>query len=127
MQITPYLTFPGTARDAITFYADALGGTIENIMTIGNVPDAGPVSDGYKDKLGSSDGVTKMKLKSGEAGKAKVLVKAKGDSLVVPTLPLTLPVVVQLLVDDGVSPQCWQTTFTSTPKKNDAVKFKAKE
>jgi hypothetical protein len=81
----------------------------------------------YKDKVGSSDGLSLMKLKSGSAGKAKVLAKASGESFLVPTLPLATPVVVQLLVDDGVTPQCWQATYSQVPTKNEATKFKAKE
>ncbi len=81
----------------------------------------------YKDKSGGGTGLGLLKLKSGEAGKAKVLAKAKGGNLVVPALPLTPPVVVQLLVDDGNGTECWQSTFSDPPKKNDAAKFKAKQ
>jgi hypothetical protein len=81
----------------------------------------------YKDKAGGSDGLTLLKLKSGTAGKAKVLAKAKGDNLSVPSLPLVTPVVVQLLIDDGITTECWQATFSDPPKKNDAAKFKAKQ
>jgi hypothetical protein len=44
-----------------------------------------------------------------------------------PALPLTIPVVVQLLIDDGVTIECWQTTFSDLPKKNEATKFAAKQ
>jgi len=81
----------------------------------------------YKDKAGVSDGLSVMKLKSGVAGKAKVIAKAKGESLTLPGLPLTIPVVVQLLVDDGLTSDCWQSTFSDLPKKNEATKFKAKQ
>ncbi len=30
LSFTPYLTFPGTARDALAFYADVFGGTVES-------------------------------------------------------------------------------------------------
>ncbi len=81
----------------------------------------------YKDKLATSDGLSLLKLKSGAAGKSKIIAKASGANLILPELPLTLPVVVQLLVDDGVTPQCWQSTFSDTPQKNDDAKFKAKQ
>jgi hypothetical protein len=81
----------------------------------------------YKDKLGSGGGLTGLKLKSGIAGKPKVLVKAGGTQLALPALPLTIPVVVQLLIDDGVTIECWQTTFSDLPKKNEATKFGAKQ
>ncbi len=82
---------------------------------------------GYEDKVGSNDGLTSLKLKSGAEGKAKVQAKAGGQDLALPELPLTSPVVVQLLIDDGVMSQCWQTMFSDTPKKNDATQFKAKQ
>lgn len=79
----------------------------------------------YKDKAGTNDGLSLLLLKSGAAGKAKVIAKASRDNLAVPALPLAMPVVVQLLVDDGVTPQCWQTTYSEIPKKNEPAKFKA--
>lgn len=82
---------------------------------------------GYKDKAGSSEGLTALKLKAGAEGKAKVLVKAAGENLALAGLPLVPPVVVQLLIDDGMGVECWQTTFSDEPKKNDAEKFKAKQ
>ncbi len=51
MEINPYVTYPGNAREALEFYAAALGGEIDALMTIGEIPDAGEVSEGYKDKL----------------------------------------------------------------------------
>lgn len=82
---------------------------------------------GYGDKPGSSEGITGLTLKSGVAGKARIQVKAGGANLAFGALPWTMPVVVQLLVDDGDTVQCWQTTFTNTPHKNDASRFKAKQ
>ena len=46
----------------------------------------------YKDNLGTEDGIQKIILKSGTAGKAKALVKGKGDNLPTITPPLALPV-----------------------------------
>ena len=66
----------------------------------------------YKDKFGTSDGVTLAKLKSGTAGKARALVKAKGANLALPSLPLTFPLTVQLIANDNRSDTCWQTRFT---------------
>jgi len=80
---------------------------------------------GYKNKLGTPDGVTVVKLKMGVAGKAKVQATGKGAPLPTPALPLTLPVTVQLVLQDGVTPRCWQTAYT-TMKANTAVLFNAK-
>lgn len=81
----------------------------------------------YRSKTGQSGGITALKLTSGVAGRAKVLVKAKGASLVLPALPLTSPVVVQLLIDDGLTTECWQTTYTAPFKKNEVDRFLAKQ
>ncbi len=40
MQIVTYLTFPGTCKEALEFYAKALGGTIIAILTYGETPAA---------------------------------------------------------------------------------------
>ncbi len=41
-----------------------------------------------------------------------------------PTLPLVAPVVVQFLVNDGRSRECWQTTYTNL-HRNTATQVKA--
>ena len=38
MTPTPYLTFQGNCREAMTFYADLLGGTLTQIMPCSEVP-----------------------------------------------------------------------------------------
>lgn len=76
-------------------------------------------------KAGMPQGLTKMKLKAGIAGKAQIQVQGGGLNLAMPALPLTMPVVVQLLIDDGMTTECWQTTFT-TAVKNDPLQFNAK-
>ena len=76
----------------------------------------------YKDSDRSPDGVLKAKLKAGDAGQAKVLLKAKGQNLDMPVLGLTAPVTVQLRNANG---GCWGATF-STPSSNAAGIFKAK-
>jgi hypothetical protein len=43
-----------------------------------------------------------------------------------PTLGLTMPVTVQLLIDDGMTTECWQTTFSIPPQVNTPLQFKAK-
>ncbi len=36
--VTPYLSFPGTTREAYAFYAKALGATIETMMSYADMP-----------------------------------------------------------------------------------------
>jgi hypothetical protein len=80
----------------------------------------------FKNKVGNAAGLTDAKLLAGVTGKAKVQVKGKGVNLVMPTLGLTVPVTVQLLIDDGMTTECWQTTFSAAPQVNTSAQFKAK-
>lgn len=45
--------------------------------------------------------------------------------LPMPTLGLTLPVTVHLVIEDGATTECWQTTYT-TPIANDTSRIAAK-
>jgi hypothetical protein len=77
----------------------------------------------YTDKDGTPDGLTKISLKSGDAGKAKISVKGSGANLHLPTQTLALPVRVQ--VRQSSSSTCWEATY-STASTNTAGSFKAK-
>jgi hypothetical protein len=79
----------------------------------------------YKNKAALPEGITGLKLKMGIDGKAKVQAVGKGDPLPLPSLPLTLPVTVQLVLQDGATNRCWQTTYT-TNKANTSLLFNAK-
>jgi hypothetical protein len=79
----------------------------------------------YKNKLATPDGITAVKLKAGLAGKATVQAIGSGEPLPQPSLPLILPVTVQLTLQDGATTRCWQTTYT-TMKTNTTVVFQAK-
>lgn len=79
----------------------------------------------YKNKLGTPNGLTGVKLKAGLAGKASTQAKGKGVNLPIPALGLTLPVTVQLVITDGPTTACWQTTYTLTTA-NTALLFNAK-
>ena len=78
----------------------------------------------YRNGVGDPDGVVKLMLKAGVAGRAKVQATAKGVNLQAPALPLTLPVTAQLVVTDDVSSRCWQTTF-SAATVNDTSRLSA--
>ena len=81
----------------------------------------------YRSKTGNDDGVTAMKLRSGIAGRADLQVNAGGAMLATPVLPLSFPLTFQLLIDNGLSVECWQTTFSNTPLKNDEAGLLAKQ
>ncbi len=53
-EVKPYLIFPGTCRDALTFYADCLDGEIASIQTVGESP-IGNVPDEHKDRIFDSE------------------------------------------------------------------------
>jgi hypothetical protein len=79
----------------------------------------------YSNSAGTPDGITRVKLKAGVTGAAQVLVTGKGVNLHTPNPPLTLPVTVQLLIQNGATTECWQTQYTA-PTKNDDQRFRAR-
>jgi hypothetical protein len=68
-------------------------------------------------------GLRTLVLKPGAGGKAKIVVKGKGDALVLPALPLDADprVTVQLVSSTGT---CWATSFDAPPSANDDTQFK---
>ena len=65
--------------------------------------------------MATPDGITQLNLKMGATGKAKIQVKGAKDNLPMPTLPLTLPVRVQLKNSNGV---CWEANYSAPAVKN---------
>jgi hypothetical protein len=78
----------------------------------------------YKDKTGSADGVTDVKLKVSGAGELGLVVRGKGAALPLPALGLVPPVHVRLVVRDPGGTVCWESSFGSAIK-NDGTIFKA--
>jgi cysteine-rich repeat protein len=82
----------------------------------------------FKDKKGTIRGVSQLVLRPSEdPGRSRWQFRGKGKDLPELSLSpsgLTLPVTVQLLIDDG-NENCWQTTY-DTFQKNEASQFKAK-
>jgi hypothetical protein len=82
----------------------------------------------YKNKDATPDGITGAKLKAGGAGKSQVKVKVRGKGALLgppATGALAPSVVVQLLIDDGITTECFKTTF-STFTLQSATQYKAK-
>jgi cysteine-rich repeat protein len=78
----------------------------------------------YKDPSQTSDGLDALLLKSGAAGKAKILASAKGPNLALPTMPVSLPLRMQLQAPNGA---CWEASyFALGTSRYDATHFKAK-
>jgi hypothetical protein len=78
----------------------------------------------YKNKAGSGDGVTDVKLRVSAAGEISLVVKGKGASLDVPSLDVLPPVRLQLLASDSGGVTCWESTFAHAIK-SEATLFKA--
>jgi PhnB protein len=51
MKISTYLTFDGQARDAFTFYQQALGGTLDGMMTFAEAPDSEQFPAEYRERI----------------------------------------------------------------------------
>ena len=78
----------------------------------------------YKSAAGLPDGVTRVVLKPGDAGGARITLKARGEYLGVPHLPLPLPLRVQL---QGAHGPCWESRHTSVGvRRNDAQIFRGR-
>jgi cysteine-rich repeat protein len=60
----------------------------------------------FQSTRGKPDGLTSAVLKSGNAGRARIVVRGKGSNLRLPALPLSSGVAVQLRRSDGTG-ACW--------------------
>jgi hypothetical protein len=78
----------------------------------------------YKDSaILLPDGLKNVKLQPGASGRAKVKAKGQGPNLALPSpMNVTLPVVVQLRVENG---QCFESTFTAAQVDQEDL-FRAK-
>ena len=78
----------------------------------------------YGSRDGAPEGLTKLTLKAGAAGKGKLATKGKGALLAVPDGGFTAPVTVRLHRYSQPG-KCWEARY-STPKRNDGTVFRAK-
>jgi cysteine-rich repeat protein len=123
----------GTTAFSLCIYAGSAAGLVARADVPPDATKWQALSDKgwkYNDASGSADGVQKVLLKGGGAGKSKVLMKGKGEDLAdlpAQTLPVAVdgfPVTVQLFNNAGI---CWGSAFESADvKKNEANQFKAK-
>lgn len=75
----------------------------------------------YRDKEATPDGINRVLLRAGDAGRAAVAAKGKGEPLkMTPVDDITLPVRAQLRRDGA----CWEATF-SLPSRLTSEVFKA--
>jgi len=79
----------------------------------------------YRDSAGAADGIKKITLKSGAAGKAKIIIKGGGVELDTPPLPLAQdPQVIVQLKNTFQAGRCWEARYSPPAKQNDTVQFK---
>jgi hypothetical protein len=121
---------PPTTTDYLLCVYDASGERLSAQVAAGGMCGTRPcwkalgtVGFKYADTTGMPDGLTKVLLKAGSAGRGKVGVNGSGPNLHLPALLLTLPVTVQLQQD--ASSVCWEATY-SMATMNTASAFKAK-
>jgi hypothetical protein len=76
----------------------------------------------YFDGAKSVDGLQEIRLRSGSVGQPRISVRAGGEKLGLPPMPLTPPVTVQLQSSDAA---CFSSTYQNDIKKNDGEKFRA--
>jgi len=78
----------------------------------------------YKSASGLPDGVTRVVLKPGDDGAARLTLQARGERLDPPILPLPLPLRVQL---QGVHGRCWESRHTAAGvRRNDVQIFRGR-
>jgi len=78
----------------------------------------------YSDKDRTPEGVLKLLLKSGDSGRAKARIKAKGSNIPIMALPLAPPVTAQL---QAAGNACLESTHSaSSILRNEDTVFKAK-
>jgi hypothetical protein len=68
------------------------------------------------------DGVRRIRLRPGGAGKARVSAQGRGEKLRLPTLPLTAPVTMQIQASNGT---CWSAGFDRLVTRNEIGSFRA--
>jgi sugar lactone lactonase YvrE len=86
--------------------------------------DLSPSKVEYKDVALDPDGMSLLRLRSGDAGKTLIVAKGQGQNLDMPSLLLTLPVRVQLQSRDLGN--CWEARYSQFVVKHESGRFKAK-
>ena len=121
---------PSTTTDYLLCLYDAAGekfsGEVPAGGTCGTNPcwkALGTVGFKYAYRVGTPNGLTKVLLKAGTAGKGKIGVQGADTNLAFPTLPLTMPVRAQLR--QSGSSACWEATYGQAIT-NSPTEFKAK-
>jgi hypothetical protein len=78
----------------------------------------------YRNDAGAAAGLTGLRFKVPASGALQLAVTGRGVNLPLPTLPLTLPVTMQVAISDGAGTVCWESRVASA-HRNDPATFKA--
>jgi hypothetical protein len=76
----------------------------------------------FDQRLGFVEGLRLIRMTPGIDGRTRVAVRARGEALELPPVPLTPPVTVQIQVSNG---ECWSAAYSTFIRRNDAGVFKA--
>jgi len=87
--------------------------------------DYGPKGFKYKNSDGVPDGLTLIKLRPGDVGKAKILLKGKGMNLAVSNLGFDASATVTVQLHNGAG-ACFGASYSAPFTKNDSDQFKDK-
>ena len=80
----------------------------------------------YADKEATPNGITKLSLKEGSAGRAAIGLQGRGEPLQMPTLPLSQELKVLVQLKNDTTGVCWEATFSALAAKNDQAQFRDK-
>jgi hypothetical protein len=78
----------------------------------------------YRDKDKTPSGIVRLVLRTKEAPLSDIVLRARGANIPFPALPLTPPVIAQLIKSDG--PECWQSVYSAPPVKNNSQVYQDK-
>lgn len=118
--------FGNPTPESYTFCVYA--GPGQDVVLEGIIPSAASCPQCWKEtgsgfKYKVAEGIEKLTLKSGAAGKPRIILKGTGSLLpTLPSIPVSQPVLVQLSNGSG---ECWEAAY-SDPIKNEGVLYKDK-
>ncbi len=77
----------------------------------------------YRTGTGLPNGLTKIYLDARAEGRARIVLKGRGDNLHLPDLPVPLPLRVQLQAENG---QCWEGTYLGGSVSQSSQRFRGR-
>jgi len=125
------LALAADPSEAIDLCVADASGVVQSVHEVGGGLNWTPIGAGgfrYRDRSGLQDGIARIVLRSGPAGKAAIIVKGRGPNLGAPPLPLSTPAHVYLLfrpVAGAEFDRCWDATYAGADVNTESV-FKAK-